>query len=60
VRIGIFLGCLLLAPVTSAETIIGKAHVVDGDCIRIGETEIRIHRIDALGAKRMCKVKSQD
>ena len=33
----------------------GKAHVVDGDTIWIGETKIRLHGIDAPELKQTCQ-----
>jgi len=37
----------VLPPIPSSREIIGKAHVIDGDTIRIGKTKIRIAGIDA-------------
>ena len=46
---------LLLAPSVAAADITGKARVVDGDTIWIGETKIRLHGIDAPEMKQPCR-----
>jgi endonuclease YncB( thermonuclease family) len=46
---------LLLAPSVAAADITGKARVVDGDTIWIGETKIRLHGIDAPEMKQTCR-----
>ncbi len=45
----------LSAPALADAT--GSAHVVDGDTIRIGETKIRLHGIDAPEMKQTCRTK---
>lgn len=40
-----------------AETIIGKAKVIDGDTLKIGKYTIRLFGIDAPEAKQTCKIK---
>jgi endonuclease YncB( thermonuclease family) len=46
---------LLLAPSVAAADITGKARVVDGDTIWIGEMKIRLHGIDAPEMKQTCR-----
>jgi len=50
----LFLGFLTLPSIAMAD-ITGKARVVDGDTIWIGETKIRLHGIDAPEMKQTCK-----
>lgn len=38
----------------------GPAHVIDGDSIRIADTEIRLYGIDAPEAKQLCLVQGED
>lgn len=46
---------IALTPVASfAETISGKAWVVDGDTLKIGGQSIRLHGIDAVESKQTC------
>jgi len=45
---------LLVAASPSAEEISGTAHVLDGDSLRIGEVEIRLHGIDAPEGRQTC------
>lgn len=42
------------APGDSRETISGRAHVIDGDTIAIGDTRIRLEGIDAPEASQQC------
>ena len=46
---------LLLVPSVAVADITGKARVVDGDTIWIGETKIRLHGIDAPEMKQTCR-----
>ena len=41
-----------------ADTITGKAIIVDGDTISINKNKIRLHGIDAPEIKQTCKVKN--
>ena len=43
-----------------AEEITGPAQIIDGDSIRIADTEIRLHGIDAPEGKQMCRLKGKD
>jgi len=45
---------ILLTNTASAETIIGQAHVVDGDTIYIGNSKIRLEGIDAPETDQVC------
>ena len=45
---------LLLLPLPANADITGKARVVDGDTIHIGDTKIRLHGIDAPEMKQTC------
>ena len=47
---------LLLFPVgtLAGDSISGKPHIIDGDTIRIDNTKIRLHGIDAPEAKQTC------
>jgi endonuclease YncB( thermonuclease family) len=47
----------IYGPATAARSIVGVAHVVDGDTISIGETRIRLEGIDAPEAGQTCKRK---
>jgi endonuclease YncB( thermonuclease family) len=51
---------LLFCLSAHAEEITGNPHIIDGDSIRIGDTEIRLHGIDAPEAKQLCKVKGKE
>ena len=44
----------LSLPFPAHADITGKARVVDGDTIHIGDTKIRLHGIDAPEAKQAC------
>lgn len=46
---------LLLLALPAHANVIGKARVVDGDTIWIGETKIRLHGIDAPETKQTCR-----
>ena len=59
-RVSIFIGCLFLAFATCAETISGKAHVIDGDSLRIADTEIHLQGIDAPEGKQLCIFEGED
>ena len=50
----------LVAGAVCSEEITGPAHVIDGDSIRIADTEIRLHGIAAPEGKQMCKLDGQD
>ena len=42
-----------------AQTIIGKARVIDGDTIHIGKNKIRLHGIDAPEIKQTCNIEEK-
>jgi endonuclease YncB( thermonuclease family) len=46
--------CLLLCAVPAAADISGRARVIDGDTLQIGQTRIRLHGIDAPEASQTC------
>ena len=52
-HIYIFLCLFLLSGVVSAD-VTGKAHVTDGDTVKIGDIRIRLHGIDAPEQKQKC------
>ncbi|MDA0822372.1 MAG: thermonuclease family protein [Proteobacteria bacterium] len=51
---------LLISAAAQSEEISGTAQIIDGDSIRIGETEIRLHGIDAPEAKQTCQYEGRD
>jgi endonuclease YncB( thermonuclease family) len=51
---------LIVSVSLHAEEVTGPAQIIDGDSISIGETEIRLHGIDAPEAKQMCRLKGKD
>jgi endonuclease YncB( thermonuclease family) len=46
--------CLLICAVLAAVDIFGRARVIDGDTLQIGQTRIRLHGIDAPEASQTC------
>jgi endonuclease YncB( thermonuclease family) len=50
----VLLATLPLACTSAAETISGRAKVIDGDSIEIGSTSIRLHAIDAFEGRQVC------
>ena len=50
---------LIVAASAPAEEIIGQAQVLDGDSIRIGQVEIRLHGIDAPESRQTCLIDGQ-
>ena len=58
-----FIGCLVLTLIFAAPAVAdvtGKARVVDGDTIHIGETKIRFHGIDAPEQKQTCTAEGKE
>ena len=52
----VFVFSLVLSPVVQSQKLItGKAKVIDGDTIHIGNNKIRLHGIDAPEKKQKCK-----
>lgn len=58
VRIALVL--LLASAASHSDEITGKAHVIDGDSIRIADTEIRLYGIDAPEGKQSCLQQGED
>ena len=57
----IFFCCFILSTsVQSQKLIQGKAKVIDGDTIHIGNNKIRLHGIDAPEQKQTCKFERND
>jgi endonuclease YncB( thermonuclease family) len=46
--------CLLICVVLAAADIFGRARVIDGDTLQIGQTRIRLHGIGAPEASQIC------
>ena len=53
-RISFFLFFLIVSNTINAQTITGKARIIDGDTIHIGKNKIRLHGIDAPEYKQNC------
>ena len=47
---------IFYCPITLAESIIGKATMIDGDTIRIGKNKIRLYGIDAPEINQTCTI----
>ena len=47
----VWLGC---TPAVASDLIAGQAFIIDGDTIRLGDTRIRLHGIDAPEAAQSC------
>ena len=45
---------VVVANPISAQELVGRPHIIDGDTIRIDDTRIRLHGIDAPEAKQTC------
>ena len=57
----IFVFSLVLSPVVKSQKLItGKAKVIDGDTIHIGNNKIRLHGIDAPEQKQTCAIEGND
>ena len=52
--VGIILVILWPRPAAAGEPIAGPAAIVDGDTIRVGDTRVRLHGIDAPEASQRC------
>jgi endonuclease YncB( thermonuclease family) len=51
---------LLISPLAGAGEISGRAHVLDGDSLRIGRVEIRLHGIDAPEGRQTCMIDGRE
>ena len=47
---------IFYCPITIAESIKGKATIIDGDTIHIGNNKIRLHGIDSPEIKQTCMI----
>ena len=47
---------IFYCPITLAESIIGKAKIIDGDTIHIGKNKIRLYGIDAPEINQTCTI----
>ena len=57
----IFVFSLVLSPVVQSQKLItGKAKVIDGDTIHIGNNKIRLHGIDAPEQKQTCTIEGNE
>ena len=57
----IFVFSLVLSPVVQSQKLIkGKAKVIDGDTIHIGNNKIRLHGIDAPEQKQTCSFEGNE
>ena len=55
-----FIFILFIKNLSFAKNIIGKAKIIDGDTIHIGENKIRLHGIDAPETKQTCLIDSKE
>ena len=55
-----FILILLISDISFSKSIIGKAIIIDGDTIHIGENKIRLHGIDAPESKQTCIIDLQE
>ncbi len=53
----VFIAVLLLGSAAAAETLSGKATIVDGDTVKIGETTVHLYGIDAPEMDQFCNDK---
>ena len=57
----VFVFSLVLSPVVQSQKLItGKAKVIDGDTIHIGNNKIRLHGIDAPEQKQTCTIEGNE
>ena len=55
-----FFSIVLCFNQTHGKTIHGKAKIIDGDTIHIGNNKIRLHAIDAPEINQKCKIITKD